>query len=339
MAEGQLVCDRDEVQKEWSTPMSSRREYTAKTQDDKERARELLARLTDLVDPDLELEPLGGVQALNNRSWLVRDGTQGVLAVFRIADVHSDRWLGIDRVEEERIARAAADAGLGPDVLAADPAMGLLLTRHVEGESWEPHRGDPSALGRLRAAVRTLQALSPTATSRGIFERIRDLLAAAVELGGLDEPTQRYEDWLHETEARRETSGVQHVIGHNDLWPNNTLDDGHRLSLVDWEFSGLSDPLYDLATIRLAFDSTQIPTAQLLAFLGPGPSGTEASAVEDLERMTCAVQLFELGWSGVRLGLPTHDPTMPAFDFAAHAAAMRRTVEERLLGTSMRWRA
>lgn len=309
-------------------------------EDDKERARELLARLTDLVNPNLELEPLSGVQSLNNQSWLVRDDTKDVLAVFRIADVYSDPWLGIDRVEEERIARAAADAGLGPEVLAADPAMGLLLTQHVEGEPWEPHGGDPSALGRLGAAVRTVQALSPTAaTSRDIFERIRDLLAAAVELGGLDEPTQRYEDWLHETKAHREASGVQHVIGHNDLWPNNTLDDGHRLRLVDWEFSGLSDPLYDLAAIRLALDSTHIPTAQLLASLGPDPSGTAAPDVEDLERMTCAVQLFELGWSGVRLGLPTHDPTMPGFDFAAHAAAMRRTVDERLDATSPQWRA
>jgi thiamine kinase-like enzyme len=310
------------------------------TQADEERARELLAQLTNVVDPGLELEPISGVQSLNNQSWLVRDHTEGVLAILRIADVQSDHWLGIDRVEEERIARAAADAGLGPEVLAADPATGLLLTQHIKGEPWEPHRGEPSALGRLTTAVRTLHALSPTAAApRGIFERIRDLLAAAVELGGLDEPTHQYEDWLQETEALRETSGVQHVVGHNGLWPNNTLDDGHRLRLVDWEFSGLSDPLFDLATIRLAVDSTHVPTARLLAFLDSDHSGIEAPAVDDLERMTCAVQLFELGWSGVRLGLPSYDPTLPGFDFAAHAAAIRRTVDERLNETSLRWSA
>ncbi len=315
-------------------------ELKAAAQAEAERARGLLLRLAGSMDPDVQLEPFDVVQSLNNRNWVTREPTQGVQAVLRIADVTCDPWLGIDRVEEERIARAAADAGIGPTVLAADPASGLLLTQLIEGAPWVPNRGGIAALMRLGTAVRTLQALRTTVcTPRGIFERIRGLLAAAVELGGLEGSIQRYEDWLHETETHRSATGVQEVVGHNDLWPNNTLDDGHRLRLVDWEFSGLSDPLYDLATIRLSVDSARIPTARLLALFGGAGSNVEITSVEDVERMTCAVQLFELGWSGVRHGLAADGGPAPGFDFASHANGMRRTVDERLESAWMRWRS
>lgn len=36
------------------------------------------------------------------------------------------------------------------------------------------------------------------------------------------------------------------VYGHNDLLAANFLDDGKKLWLVDWEYSGFNDPLFDL---------------------------------------------------------------------------------------------
>ena len=36
------------------------------------------------------------------------------------------------------------------------------------------------------------------------------------------------------------------VYGHNDLLAANFLDDGKKLWLVDWEYSGFNDPMFDL---------------------------------------------------------------------------------------------
>ena len=44
----------------------------------------------------------------------------------------------IDREVEAVNARAAAAAGVSPEVLYVDPARGLMLTRHVEGRTMTP---------------------------------------------------------------------------------------------------------------------------------------------------------------------------------------------------------
>src|SRR3712207_602500 len=38
---------------------------------------------------------------------------------------------------------------------------------------------------------------------------------------------------------------------HNDPWPANLLDAGGRLYLIDWEFSGMNDPMWDLGDLSV----------------------------------------------------------------------------------------
>jgi thiamine kinase-like enzyme len=44
----------------------------------------------------------------------------------------------------------------------------------------------------------------------------------------------------------------QLVPCHLDLFLKNFLDDGHRVWIIDWEYSAMADPLYDLATLASA---------------------------------------------------------------------------------------
>ena len=50
-----------------------------------------------------------------------------------------------------------------------------------------------------------------------------------------------------------EASPAALVPCHNDPWPGNLLDadgpDG-RIYLIDWEYSGMNDPMWDLADLR-----------------------------------------------------------------------------------------
>ena len=38
---------------------------------------------------------------------------------------------------------------------------------------------------------------------------------------------------------------------HNDPWPANFMDTGRRMYLVDWEFSGMNDPFWDLGDLSV----------------------------------------------------------------------------------------
>jgi thiamine kinase-like enzyme len=50
--------------------------------------------------------------------------------------------------------------------------------------------------------------------------------------------------WLSE-----EISPFRPALCHNDVLAANILDDGDRLWLVDWEYGGMGNPLFDLAGV------------------------------------------------------------------------------------------
>jgi thiamine kinase-like enzyme len=57
---------------------------------------------------------------------------------------------------------------------------------------------------------------------------------------------------------------------HNDLLPANILDDGNELWLVDWEYAGIGNPLFDLAGVSSnARLSDEAEAALLEAYAGP----------------------------------------------------------------------
>ena len=41
--------------------------------------------------------------------------------------------------------------------------------------------------------------------------------------------------------------GIEAVPCHNDTVPENFVKDNEKLYLIDWEYSGMNDPMWDLA--------------------------------------------------------------------------------------------
>jgi len=38
---------------------------------------------------------------------------------------------------------------------------------------------------------------------------------------------------------------------HNDTWPENFVEVGRRIYLIDWEYSGMNDPMWDLGNLSV----------------------------------------------------------------------------------------
>ena len=121
---------------------------------------------------------LGG---LTNRVYRVRAG--GEPLVLRIPGEGTEAY--IDREVEAVNARAAAAAGVSPEVLHVDPARGLMLTRHVEGRTMTPalFRSVPGAPARAAAAFRQLHDSGARFAFRfELFAMIDDYLKVLAEL-------------------------------------------------------------------------------------------------------------------------------------------------------------
>lgn len=279
---------------------------------------------------ELLIEAQSGAQSLNNSIWVVsRDSGNGAPERFavRLVDPVSGEHLGIDRAEEAAVVRAAAAAGVTPEILYYDTSTGTMVTPWIEGAR-SPGRADlhePRVLRRLLEVVRRLHAVTELPGTPGgaggsaaVHARIRHLVDRAHRSGlelppGIDVALRR----LDEIEAQSKAAAATPGLNHNDLWENNILDNGDRLYLVDWEFSGLGDGRYDLATISMAggFDARMDDV--LLGEYGlAGPQ-----AVAELEAAKWVVRFFEAVWSLVMQGLKGRR-SESGFDYADHAAYM-----------------
>ncbi len=208
---------------------------------------------------DIAVEPLPG---LTNRTCkLTLDGDAFVL---RIAGPGTGRY--IDRAAEEHNARVAAAVGVGPELLFFDRADGLMLTRFVEravvldaGKLREP--------ALLRRAVRTLGRLHRCGRRfRGrmdLFDKLDLYLALAAERGIAPPPELAAARTAAAPIRAALAAGAAPLVPcHIDPVPHNFLvpdEAGGDMVLLDWEYSAMCEPDWDLAdlSVEARFDAAQ----------------------------------------------------------------------------------
>ena len=224
----------------------------------------------------------------------------------------------INRANEAQAAREAARAGVSPEVLFADSASGVLVTAFLDGvETMSPdlfraRRGAPHRAGE---AFRRLHGSGARFDFRfELFAMIDDYLrllsTRTVEL------PDGYHDVLGEAEAVRAALAAHPlplVACHCDPLCENLLDTGQRMWIVDWEYSGMNDPMWDLGDLSVegGFDAGQ-DEELLLGYFGTEPRPDERG------RMVIYKAMCDLLWT--LWGLIQHANGNPADDFWAYAS-------------------
>jgi thiamine kinase-like enzyme len=280
---------------------------TAEPADDTARTR--VAQLSIWSGPVAPV-PLGG--GITNRNFLIED--KGRRVVVRIgADILVH---GVVRTNELAASRAAEAAGLSPAVVHAEP--GVLVLDFIEGRTFAPEDvRDPRNLDRLVDLVRRCHRDVPRflrgpAAIFWVFHVLRDYGHTLEEGNSSHKP--RLADLLGRAERLEAAVGpIDVVFGHNDLLAANIIDDGRRLWLLDWEYSGFNSPLFDLGGLA---SNSQMPADLAEALLGR----YFGRPVDDALRrragaMTAASLLREAMWSMVSEIHSTVD-----FNYAAYTA-------------------
>lgn len=232
---------------------------------------------------------------LTNDSWHVRTAHEAV--IVRLSN-QAESQLQIDRSSEARVLEVAAAAGLGPEVLLCEPQEHVLVTRDA-GPTWgdaEAHR--PPNIQRVGALLARLHRLEVPAGVREVdlietVEGYLDVLAQRASHSPLaaDATRMRAE---HAALALRQ--GAYQCLCHNDVHALNIVDDG-ALRLIDWEYSGIGEPMFDLASICVYHHYTRPERERLLEAYFTTPAST---AVHQLELACWLFEYVKDLWTEVR---------------------------------------
>src|SRR4051812_15109112 len=188
---------------------------------------------------------LGG--GITNRNYKV--GVGGELFVLRMGGANTG-LLGIDRAVEHGAGKRAHEVGVGPEVVAFEPAGGWLVSRFIEGHpiSIEEMR-QPQMLKRVAAALRAFHSAGPIPgrfDAWAVVQEYRDKARAH----GVEGPAAFAAAWEVATRIRSARAAREPVPCHNDLLNANFLDDG-SIRIVDWEYAGMGDRFFDLANFSI----------------------------------------------------------------------------------------
>jgi thiamine kinase-like enzyme len=213
-----------------------------------------------------QVSPLPG--GLTNQNFKVVTDTGAYVA--RIWSDGGD-LLGIDRDHEYRNSVLAARAGVGAPVVDYRPRERMLVLGYIEGRTLDAADvGDPAMIPRIAAACRELHRAGRFAGDFDMFE-LQPRYYAAAATARMRIPAA-YDSLAPKFAAARAALAVRDegtVPCNNDLLAANFIDDGDRLWLIDYEYSGNNDPCFELGNVAAESGlSTDALAALVTAYYG-----------------------------------------------------------------------
>ncbi len=283
------------------------------TQEDIAVATAAMARvplLSNIRIEDGTIQRLGG---LTNMVYRI-EGPDG-LYCLRVPGKGTEEY--IDRAIEKTTSYAAAKTGVSPEVLHFGDE-GIMVTTYLDGcETMSPDalRSLPGAPTRAALAFRQLHESGETFPFRfDLFSMIDGYLEHLGKLGVTEFP-DGYHAAVREAESVREALNAHELpltACHCDPMCENMLDDGERMWIIDWEYSGMNDPIWDLGdfSVEASFEPEH-EREMLEAYLGRPPTPAEHG------RFILYKAMCDLLWT--LWGLIQHATDNPAEDFWDYA--------------------
>ena len=223
----------------------------------------------------------------------------------------------IDRTVELHNARVAADAGVSAEVIYGSDKSGVMLSRFIDGIVTMSPRAFRERQGSPARAARALKQMHGC----GREFQFRFELFAMIDdyLGILDKQKAQLPEGYHQVvesarplRAALDANPLPLAPCHNDPLCENFLDDGEKMWVVDWEYSGMNDPIWDLGdvSVEAEFDDAQ-DLEMMTAYCGGPPSAAL------MGRMVIYKAMCDLLWT--LWGLIQHASDNPAEDFWAYS--------------------
>lgn len=205
----------------------------------------LLDQIPILAGPR-QLDELSG--GLTNRNIKVTIGQTAYVARFSDA---GNNMLAIDRDAEYVNSKAAEQSGVGAPVIDYRPDLGILLVGYIEGTTLANEDFQrPGVIARAAAGMRALHA-GPRFRGRFDMFALQPRYLTIAQTNGIRIPVdyQRHEARFRAAEKALAATDQTTVPCNNDLLAANFIDDGAKIWLIDYEYSGNNDPCFELGNM------------------------------------------------------------------------------------------
>ena len=249
---------------------------------------EVIAAIPAWAGRRVHAEEIAG--GLTNRNYRV--DVDGEPCFVRVPGADTG-LLAVDRANELANSRAAAEAGVGPRVLHHLPAWDVMVLEWLPGRTLSNETAsDPDMPRRIAEALRRLHA-GPRFRDDFDMVRLSERYLGVVDERGIRIPAgyREHMAFLPPIEAALAARPLPSVPCNNDLLAANYLDDGTRIRIVDYEYSGNNDPTFELGNTcqELGWDDVRVE-ALCAAYFG---AATEAL----LARMRLQMIMSDVGWT------------------------------------------
>ena len=246
---------------------------------------DLLDKVPRLQNRTAVSELSGG---LTNRNLKISTASGDYVA--RISSNKSS-LLAIDRQSEYENSKIAAGIGVGAPVFDYLPEFGLLVIGYLPGKTYS-NLDVANNLSRIASTCNLLHKAAPFTRDFDMFV-IQENYQKLVTESGFRFPNgyHQYAPHLSRMKSALAVLDDGRVPCNNDLLPANFIDDGKKIWLIDYEYSGNNDACFELGNI---WSEAKLPISALedlvTAYYGsPRP--------EKLARAWLFALLAKYGWT------------------------------------------
>src|SRR5215207_3047793 len=248
---------------------------------------EVVSKIEDWQGKDISIQPLSG--GLTNTNFRVN--VDGMPYFVRVPG-ESTELLAIDRNNEVHNTKAAAEAGVAPQVLYHLPEYNVMVLKFLDGQTMSREAlNQPGMPTRMAQALKRLHA-GPRFYSDFNMFRLTEYYLRLCKERGIKIPDGYLERMpvVARIEEAMSVRPLPTVPCNNDLLAENYMDDGERLWLIDYEYSGNNDPTFELGNTcqEMEFDDARIHEI-CNAYFG------DVSA-DKIARMKLNMIMSDVGW-------------------------------------------
>jgi len=248
---------------------------------------EAVAKIEDWKGRDISIQSLSG--GLTNTNYKVEvDGTPYFVRV----PGQSTELLAVNRENEYHNSKAAAQAGVAPNVLYYLTDSGVMVLEFLNGKTMSKEMlNAPGMPTRMVQSIKRLHAGPRFLTDFNMFRLTEYYLSLCKErqIRIPDGYVERMRA-IDQIEKAMSVHLLDTVPCNNDLLAENYLDDGKQLWLIDYEYSGNNDPTFELGNTcqEMQFNEEQIGEV-CAAYFG-------MASADLIARMKLNMIMSDVGW-------------------------------------------
>ena len=200
--------------------------------------------------PPKVLGPVPGGRTNRNVKIAV-PGLSGPL-ILRLNNRRSEA-LGINRTAEAQILYSAAKAKIAPEPIYQDPSHRFSILPFIDARVWQAKDfSNPLQRQRLLRLLRSVRELNPATEKRSYYNYLAHYMQQLQSAGTVSvDLAQQWAAFTPRLQAFDQAPWPAELT-HHDLIPENILDTGNRLYLIDWEYAAIGHADIDLWCIDTA---------------------------------------------------------------------------------------